>query len=476
MAGNSAAMELSKEMFYSNLNGTTKSEVSLMLTVSPSSVLLRSSVHLVLVAFSIHEGLLIQFLLDFLILTLPLCLSATLLSDSALQIVLTEIVLSVSLILLACQSKCFKRKTVSVQSILETPMCGRLPFITNFRVLFNVGVAVGILAVDFVVFPRRFAKTETFGTGIMDGGVGAYVLMNAIVSPEARGKYDRSGLKSVMKSVKSSVPLLILGFGRLASLKGIDYHENVSEYGVHWNFFFTLAATKVLCTLLLAVLPPTWSGLISLSLALLYQHLLTGCGLQEVVLHGTDLKDSRAGFFNANREGLASCLGYVAIYFAGVKLGQYLMQPRSCVKNWLKAFLILILADALVWLVLLWVEEHVSATSRRLANMPYIIWNIASGIYALCCFLLIDIIFKVINHHIHQDNKKEGTSLLVSAVGRNQLLYFLLANLMTGLVNISIDTIRQPNLVAFFIICVYMLSLNVIMVFLHVKNVNTKFW
>lgn len=70
-------------------------------------------------------------------------------------------------------------------------MEGRLPFITNFRVLNNIGVAVGILAVDFVVFPRRFAKTETFGTGIMDGGVGAYVLMNAIVSPEARGQYQR---------------------------------------------------------------------------------------------------------------------------------------------------------------------------------------------------------------------------------------------------------------------------------------------
>lgn len=53
-------------------------------------------------------------------------------------------------------------------------------------------------------------------------------------------------MKSIMKSLTSSLPLLVIGLGRLVSVKGIDYHEHVSEYGLHWNFFFTLAATKVM--------------------------------------------------------------------------------------------------------------------------------------------------------------------------------------------------------------------------------------
>ena len=50
---------------------------------------------------------------------------------------------------------------------------------------------------------------------------------------------------AILKSIKSCIPLFVLGLMRLASVKATDYQEHVSEYGTHWNFFFTLLVVKV---------------------------------------------------------------------------------------------------------------------------------------------------------------------------------------------------------------------------------------
>ena len=94
-----------------------------------------------------------------------------------------------------------------------------------------------ILAVDFRCFPRRFAKTETYGVSVMDLGAGSVVFGNALVSRCARGKpwcWSRAG------------PLLALAVARTAAVASADYPGHVSEYGAHWNFFLTLAGVEVL--------------------------------------------------------------------------------------------------------------------------------------------------------------------------------------------------------------------------------------
>lgn len=120
---------------------------------------------------------------------------------------------------------------------------------------------------DFQVFPRRFAKTELYGYSVMDAGVGMFVAINALVAPEVQNTFRP--LRKFTQLKKAVIPfsryfsfffflgkileraayhvgvLISLGFLRLLSVKLSGYHEHITEYGVHWNFFFTLAAIKV---------------------------------------------------------------------------------------------------------------------------------------------------------------------------------------------------------------------------------------
>ena len=64
-----------------------------------------------------------------------------------------------------------------------------------------------------------------------------------------------------------------------------------------------------------------------------YQVLLNNFGLEEFILHGSDGHDSRVGFLNANREGLFSCCGYLALYLISIQLGHWILKPRLVILN-----------------------------------------------------------------------------------------------------------------------------------------------
>ena len=63
----------------------------------------------------------------------------------------------------------------------------KLAFLSSYRSTVSYLTFVAILAVDFHVFPRRFAKTETTGYGLMDLGAGSFIVSGGFVSSYARG-------------------------------------------------------------------------------------------------------------------------------------------------------------------------------------------------------------------------------------------------------------------------------------------------
>lgn len=87
---------------------------------------------------------------------------------------------------------------------------------------------------------------------VWSSGVGLFVCLHGVVAREVRAQMvtrttARQYFSGVLHTIRSVVPLVVLGCARLVATWGVQYQEHVSEYGVHWNFFFTLAIVKVSC-------------------------------------------------------------------------------------------------------------------------------------------------------------------------------------------------------------------------------------
>ncbi|NWI45790.1 PIGW protein, partial [Picathartes gymnocephalus] len=498
-----------KEAFVSNLNGTSLLEISAGLSLPPLCLLCRG---LLLILYYLHHGKPVSsrkysLLLDFLVLVSPLLLSCT---------VLSPIIFFIPVILAAFCAGIFskiysqrKREArVPFGQIVQEFQKAHLdpeyiPAITVFRVYVNVLTSISILAVDFPQYPRRYAKAETYGTGVMDLGVGAFVFGNALVCPEVRHKSPTTQprFSNLARQVFSVWPLISLGVGRLLSVKSIEYHEHTSEYGVHWNFFFTLALVRLAASLLLAIFPRHKAWLVALALAVLYQLLLSTTSLKMFVLHGSDGRDSRLGFLDANREGLLSLLGYLAIYLASVQVGLWLLQHRGSVRGWLAALGGLTLAVLVLLVLLQLCQACAEPVSRRMANLPFCAWVLAHCLLLLGFFVLADLTLVFTKLLVKGSSvpccwevvqppdarKKHGMVVvgredklsqlcLISAINKNQLLFFLLANVMTGAVNILIDTIHSRAAFTLCILHLYMFLNCLIMYTLHARNIVLKFW
>lgn len=488
-----------KEAFVSNLNGTSLQEVALGSFLTPLCLISRG---LILILCHQARGTLplplpqiSHLLLDFFVLVLPLVLSCTVLSDTLHQVIVGLTCVSACVLCYVYRHLSAQQPQNTVSTFLQGHVqFSQVPFVTIFRVFVNVKTAISILAVDFSVFPRRYAKTETYGTGVMDFGVGAYVFANALVCPEARGKnVSGSKMSHITKQLLSVWPLVVLGIGRLASLKMTGYHEHVTEYGVHWNFFFTLAIVRVVASVLLAVLPASQSGVIALLISGFYQLILETSGLKAFILHNDDREKD---FLHANKEGIFSVVGYVAIYMAGVQVGLYVMEPRSHIRQWLKALFNLFLGSFGLYAALLTCQILVEPVSRCLANLSFCLWSVAQSLFFMCCLGVADMVLlfskRTSGCHFVPSSwnlcKKQSDSVsdkktgeierhcLVQAVSRNQLLFFLLANVMTGLTNSIVDTLSCSSLFSVCVLLSYMFVNCFVIYVLHLCGITLKFW
>lgn len=415
------------------------------------------------------------------------------------------------------------------------------PFVTTYRGAMLVATAVAILAVDFPIFPRRFAKVETWGTSLMDLGVGSFVFSAGVVSARTilRGPSVQQTTAEVarrmMQAFRHSIPLLVLGLVRLISVKNLDYAEHVTEYGVHWNFFFTLALLSPFVESvdrllsLLGLSSPSLTrastsssssskprsarsiphkrsiryDIVALIISLAYEFILNNTSLLSFILISP--RTPHSSLLVKNREGVFSFIGYLAVFLSGRSTGillcqfhhdtklpnaasltannkkrtasLHIIEAQRIAHERKKVILPELALRALIYAALYWLSSSVYTVnltvSRRLANLPYVLWIAAFNNAQLLLFAMIEMVGPAFtfserptNAPGHSDDDSyddestsreayEIPSRIMRALNRNGLVVFLVANLLTGLVNFTVNTLDASSATAMTVLIPY---------------------
>jgi phosphatidylinositol glycan class W len=405
-----ATLKEQKEAFVTGHNGTTPLEVLLVCMSAPLGVLLFQTV-----PKSIPKWQKVTIEALCLLFVMAICQTSFLYPWGTAVLCLEGII----------GSTWWIRHRAALKEISSTD------FVSAYRSTIMVLTFVAILAVDFQVFPRRYAKTETQGYGLMDLGAGSFVAAAGLVSPRSRGKAP----PAVVTSLKRMVPLLTLGFIRLLTTKGLEYQEHVSEYGVHWNFFFTLAAMEPLA----AAYPSGW--LIPCMLMGLYQFSLSNYKLQEFIETAPrkcwEGDPFSCNFIAANREGIVGIVGYLVVFLLSEHIGTVCIWTKTgvCRGKWLYG------ASGLLWTLLAVLTQFCNVpVSRRSTNASFCAWTLAHNTLILASLWTVT----------------ETVPPIFQAMNRHGLLVFVVANLLTGLTNLTINTLEASNFEAILVVFAYL--------------------
>ena|SRR6266496_5193608 len=174
--------------------------------------------------------------------------------------------------------------------------------------------------------------------------------------------------------------------------------------------------------------------------------------------------------------------GYLSIFLVGLDVGSLILPAKplslpyigsSRMSTFISLILCSILSIAAFQLTTVYVELTVS---RRFvpflmmlltkANLPYVLWTVAHNTTFLLGYLVIQTVFFSAPNTPYD----EAVPWTLEAFNRNGLVMFLLvcstliklmqANVLTGLVNLSINTLKVTTVQAMGVLSIYILVLN----------------
>jgi hypothetical protein len=129
----------------------------------------------------------------------------------------------------------------------------RLGYLTAYHSLVSLMTFVAILAMDFHVFPRRLCQDEN--SRLQIDGSGRHLVCHSVWDLHT---HKAPGKEQLHKCLLHLLPLILIGVIQIITNKSLEYQEHVSEYGVHWNLFFTMGGLGHHSEMHRSLCPPSW--------------------------------------------------------------------------------------------------------------------------------------------------------------------------------------------------------------------------
>ncbi|KAJ3508578.1 hypothetical protein NLJ89_g5678 [Agrocybe chaxingu] len=232
--------------------------------------------------------------------------------------------------------------------------------------------------------------------------------------------YQDANLRSIMMKC---LPIIAMGVVRVLLMKGAEYPEHVTEYGVHWNFFITLTLLPVLQVFLHPIFQHVSISTAGTLVALVQQITLSKFGLKDYVLfapqtslisaNSTLILPPSPNFFSQRQKALLSNGSKErkrkdSNMSSSASKELDLSAPRQLGKTAVE-----LCAYSIVWWTALDVTRFIEigekwsrgegGVSRQMVNLPYILWVVAFNTSFLLSYIV------VLDIWIFSESKEKST-------------------------------------------------------------------
>lgn len=452
-----------RELFYEKTYGTSGLETFYLSFQCPLSLLLNNCIEYIL-GDSLTSNIFPKVCIEFITIVIPIIIAY---SGSSWIYVINLITIILSFVLYFTtknNSKPFISPSITKQKqeLLSNPI---KPYLTESRGYTMISTTFAILAVDFVLFPRKYAKTQEYGYSLMDLGVGMCILGSSLTYKYLiKNNNKKISISYVLYILRGSLPSFFIGLSRYILYQFVNYPGETTAYGLEWNFFYTICTVRIVSEIIIIITLSIFKNkpisvlIMGIVIICLYQYYLCDENIIQYIFYS----ERNGSFFNRNREGILQCNGYIALNLIGTYFG-YLIQnyyKNNNINNKIRDIGI----GSIILICFFISNNYIQFISRRLMNLSYLL-------YCLFCYYSIYVVIMYLQLYIC--NYKE--SIILKSFNYNMLIVFLISNIFTGYYNINFTTIFMNNRDGYTILVGYMITVVIFSIGLWYKNIKIRF-
>ena len=323
-----------------------------------------------------------------------------------------------------------------------------------------LSMCFGIFFCDTLFFPDELSKQYRDGIGTMDLGAGFILFITGATSRQTRDL--TSGLAKRFKT-SYGIILICVNIGLLRMLLAELTGKGDFSHGTHWNIFLILA-----CIMIISICIPNqftkYAYLLAIATEVIYQIFLS-MGLEDYLLDTT----RHHNFFERNAVGFCQTFGFMSCYFIGMGFGRKLYNlaitktDKSQDKEIFLELLMLIAGSMIIFVIAYTCLSH---TGPRVCNLAYVSYISLIGNFCMIVTFVQDRL-----------TVKEESNIICDGPGKtSRLIYFIIANSLTGIINISCEVAKLSMGVQLVILMGYTLVLHVIFAVFVGTGVKVRFW